>query len=378
MAVDKRFQVFVSSTYQDLEEERREIIQALLELDCIPSGMELFPAANQDQWSLIKGVIDDCDYYLVVVGGRYGSLGPDGLSYTEMEYRHALSTGKPVIAFVHKHPENIAIQFSETNVEKKAKLDAFKELVQRKMVKFWETPSELGSVVSRSLIRLIRDFPSEGWVRGGGISSDAAREEILKLNLRVKELEKELSVTQPMVDPIVAQTLAGGNEEVTLRFDVAVRNKITRVKKEYLHEAKLTWNEMFSRVAPGLINEGSLNQIADRVSEAAVDRHEATLEEIYSDDVETFVSIAIQAMSLDVVVVQFIALGLIQKGIRKRTVNDRGAYFALTARGESAMYEIRAVRRGQEEPSTTGDSVSIVADERVLESEAAVRPKDKQ
>jgi hypothetical protein len=34
--------------------------------------MELFPAADEDQWSLIIGVIDECDYYLLILGGRYG------------------------------------------------------------------------------------------------------------------------------------------------------------------------------------------------------------------------------------------------------------------------------------------------------------------
>jgi len=52
--MDKRYQVFVSSTYADLQEERQEVMQALLELDCIPAGMELFPAANEDQWTLIR------------------------------------------------------------------------------------------------------------------------------------------------------------------------------------------------------------------------------------------------------------------------------------------------------------------------------------
>jgi hypothetical protein len=46
----KKYQVFVSSTYIDLIDERQEIMHALLELDCIPAGMELFPAANEDQW----------------------------------------------------------------------------------------------------------------------------------------------------------------------------------------------------------------------------------------------------------------------------------------------------------------------------------------
>ena len=52
--MDKRYQVFVSSTFEDLQEERREVMQALLSLDCIPTGMELFPAADDESWELIK------------------------------------------------------------------------------------------------------------------------------------------------------------------------------------------------------------------------------------------------------------------------------------------------------------------------------------
>ena len=102
--MDRKHQVFVSSTYEDLQEERREVMNVLLELDSIPSGMELFPAADEDQWSLIKGVIDDCDYYIVIIAGRYGSLGPDGISYTEMEYRYAVEKNKPVAAFFAQQP----------------------------------------------------------------------------------------------------------------------------------------------------------------------------------------------------------------------------------------------------------------------------------
>jgi hypothetical protein len=98
---EQRHQVFVSSTYVDLIEERSEVMQALLELECMPAGMELFPAANDTQWDWIKRVIDESDYYLVIVGGRYGSVSKDsGLSFTEMEYRYALETGKPVIGFL--------------------------------------------------------------------------------------------------------------------------------------------------------------------------------------------------------------------------------------------------------------------------------------
>ena len=99
--MERRYQVFVSSTYEDLREERQSVIQVLLELDCIPAGMELFPAATEEQWEFIKGVIDECDYYIVIVGGRYGSTDKAGLSYTEKEYDYAVDRGKPVIGFYH-------------------------------------------------------------------------------------------------------------------------------------------------------------------------------------------------------------------------------------------------------------------------------------
>ena len=50
--MDKRYQVFVSSKYVDLVEERQRVIQTLLEADCIPAGMELFPATDVEQFNL--------------------------------------------------------------------------------------------------------------------------------------------------------------------------------------------------------------------------------------------------------------------------------------------------------------------------------------
>ena len=154
--MEKRYQVFISSTFRDLEQERQEVMHALLELDCMPAGMELFPAANETQWNLIKKVIDDCDYYVLILGGRYGTIGPDGIGYTEMEYRYALESGKPTIAFLHRDPGKITAENFESTDEGKAKLRAFRESVERKLCKYWTTPQDLGSVVSRSLIQLIK------------------------------------------------------------------------------------------------------------------------------------------------------------------------------------------------------------------------------
>ncbi len=102
--MDKRYQVFVSSTYADLKEERKAVHQTLMEMDCIPAGMELFPAADEAQFEFIKKIIDDCDYYLLIIGGRYGSLTDEGVSYTEKEYDYAVSIGLSVIALIHSEP----------------------------------------------------------------------------------------------------------------------------------------------------------------------------------------------------------------------------------------------------------------------------------
>ena len=94
--VDKRYQVFVSSTFEDLREERAAVTSALLQLDCFPAGMELFPAADDDSLTLIKSVIDDSDYYLILLGGRYGTIdNATGKSYTHLEYEYALSAEQP-------------------------------------------------------------------------------------------------------------------------------------------------------------------------------------------------------------------------------------------------------------------------------------------
>lgn len=126
MSYSVRHQVFVSSTFTDLIEERAEVIQAIWELDCIPTGMEAFVASNENQWDVIKRVINECDYYVLIIGGRYGSVTEGGVSYTEKEYRYARELGIPVLAFVHGNPEGIPVGKSEKDDRLRSKLDAFR------------------------------------------------------------------------------------------------------------------------------------------------------------------------------------------------------------------------------------------------------------
>jgi len=51
---DKKYQVFISSTYSDLIDERRKVLDILLMADCIPAGMEAFVATDIEQFEVIK------------------------------------------------------------------------------------------------------------------------------------------------------------------------------------------------------------------------------------------------------------------------------------------------------------------------------------
>ncbi|MEK6282966.1 MAG: DUF4062 domain-containing protein [Acidobacteriota bacterium] len=177
--MEKRYQVFVSSTYTDLREERQQVSQALLKLDCFPAGMELFPAANEDQWKLITKVIDDSDYYIVIVAGRYGSSGPSGIGYTQMEYEYAVSKGKPVIGFLHGDPGSIPSSKCDPSQEAKDRLANFRRIVKEKPCNHWLTPSELGLAVTISLIKLIKSTPAIGWVRGNSVPEEARLQDML-------------------------------------------------------------------------------------------------------------------------------------------------------------------------------------------------------
>ena len=176
--MDKRYQVFVSSTFEDLREERREVMQALLTLNCIPTGMELFPAADEESSEVIKRFIGDCDYYVVVVGGRYGSTLPTGKSFTEMEYDYAVEAKLPVLAFLHEDPGAIQAKKSEQTDEGRAALAAFRERIKTaRHAKFWTSPKDLALAVYQSMSSLMKSNPRTGWVRADQIADESAAQE---------------------------------------------------------------------------------------------------------------------------------------------------------------------------------------------------------
>jgi hypothetical protein len=251
--MDKRYQVFVSSTYEDLRLERQAVIQALLELECIPAGMELFPASDDEAWNVIKQVIDECDYYVVIIGARYGSIAPDGMSYTEKEYRYALEKGKPTLAFIHEDPGKLPSERCESDPNLREKLDEFRELVQKKLCKSWVDSADLGLKVTQAIVRLKKDRPAVGWIRADQGLDEGAASEILRLRQRIEELEAEraLAAEKP---PAGTEYLARGDEAYCVAFTYWVRDELRR-KGDGRSTHDFTWDELFFAVSPLLIED---------------------------------------------------------------------------------------------------------------------------
>ena len=340
--MDRKYQVFVSSTYEDLQKERQEVMHVLLELDCIPSGMELFPAADEDQWSLIKGVIDDCDYYIVIIAGRYGSIGPDGVSYTEMEYRYAVKNDKPVVAFLHGDPGSIPSKHTETTEKGKAKLQAFRELVQQKMCKNWRTPHELGSVVARSLNQLRKKHPGVGWVRGDQVPEREVAAEILGLHKQIEHLENELHEVRTKAPPGTEQ-FAQGDDPFEISFLGWGRDGFSLDKEEAHLTAALSWNQVFYTVSPLLIQESNEHSMREVLEERLLPEARDYLTKLRRG-FDTF-ECRMDGESFRTIIVQLRTLGLIGKSTRTRSVKDTATYWTLTPFGDNVMNRLRAITR---------------------------------
>ncbi len=215
MSQSIRYQVFVSSTFIDLKEERSEVLQAIWELDCIPTGMEAFLATNEAQWEVIQKVIDECDYYVLIIGGRYGSVTPEGISYTEKEYNYAKELGIPVLGFVHGNPENILA--SKTEMEESARnlLGAFRSRVMAEHpIRKWTNPQELGGLVSRSVSRAIKVTPRPGWIRNTGPSNFDLLEQINSLTKENSALKQKLKSREENYES--DESLASGSDKTNL------------------------------------------------------------------------------------------------------------------------------------------------------------------
>jgi hypothetical protein len=185
--MEKIYSIFVSSTFEDLREERAEVQKALLKLKCFPVGMELFPSTDIETWEFIKRQIANSDYYLLIIGGKYGSVDENGVSFTEKEYDYAKEIGKRAIAFVHGDRSKIEAGKTELDHEKRQKLEEFiKKVRSGPLVQTFMNPHELAGQVTVSLVDLRDRSPATGFVRADQVSDPKKYADLLEENAKLK------------------------------------------------------------------------------------------------------------------------------------------------------------------------------------------------
>lgn len=189
--MEKKYQVFISSTYTDLKVERQNITNILLMADCIPAGMEAFVATDDEQFNIIKRVIDLCDYYILIIGTRYGSVNKKtGKSYTEMEFDYALSKDIPILVFAKN--VDLDSEITTESVEERAKLSEFRNrALNNRLGGMWSTLSELSQQVAIAIMKAKNNNQRLGWVRNLGFDPENVTQELNTLRDRIIQLEKE-------------------------------------------------------------------------------------------------------------------------------------------------------------------------------------------
>jgi hypothetical protein len=315
----------------------------------MPAGMELFPAADESAWQLIKDVIDASDYYVLIIGGRYGSEDEEGIGYTEKEYDYAVSTGKPVVPLLHENPDNLPRDKTETSEAAWEKLQSFREKVEKKHTcVYWDSAENLKAKLIVGITATVKRHPAIGWVQADQVPSGATISDILALRTKVQELESELE-EQRSGPPPGTQDLQQGDDSFEVKFSFTAR--VPGARYPYLSDIEYTatiepsWNEIFAAIGPKMINEASdselraafrsfFTQVAISDFEDDKDLKDKILRDFsYRDE------------QIDTCIVQLRALGLVEESQRKRSVRDTGTYWALTPFGDHQMVVLRALRR---------------------------------
>lgn len=206
--MEKNYQVFISSTYKDLIEERKAIQEILLMADCIPAGMEAFVAADDEQFNVIKQVIDLCDYYVLIIGSRYGSVNEKtGLSYTEMEYDYAVLKEIPILVFCLDESVELSDEKREKETDRILKLKLFKEkAMKNRLVSIWKDVSDLYRQAAVSIMKAKQSNDRPGWVRANkviGYNNAELLQQVNELMIKLNNTEDELNKTKKQLEGLL-------------------------------------------------------------------------------------------------------------------------------------------------------------------------------
>lgn len=172
----KKLQIFVSSTYSDLLTERQAAVEAILRAGHIPAGMELFAAGDKSQLETIYRWIDETDIFMLILGGRYGSVDKEtGKSYTQLEYEYALATGKRFFGVVLTEAaidQKVGAD-GRSVIEKdhQKELNEFRQVVMSKICRMVDDHKDIKLAIHETILEFLREYSFDGWVSGKNVAA---------------------------------------------------------------------------------------------------------------------------------------------------------------------------------------------------------------
>jgi hypothetical protein len=122
------FNVFVCSTFDDLEQEREAVLDAIRRVQSRHNAMEFFGARPGRPIEVCLDEVRKSDPFVVIVGLKYGSLPPGmEISYSQAEYVESVRLGKPCLVYLRDEEIPILAKFVEQDPDKIKLLKTWKD-----------------------------------------------------------------------------------------------------------------------------------------------------------------------------------------------------------------------------------------------------------
>lgn len=268
MATKRRLQVFVSSTFTDLKEERQAAVSAILKAGHIPAGMELFTAGDQSQMTIIKRWIDESDVYMLILGGRYGSIeGSSGKSYTELEFDYAVEKNKPLFSVVMNDSALDARVLLHgrpvLELDNPKKLKEFRTKVLNYISSFFDDAKDIKLSVHESLSDFSANRELKGWVAADEVQDtsplydqiERLSAENISLREKAATLERQIQASQKLAKNPFEDLL-----DTLANTEIEIPETLTSDKKSIEMDVFSVFWSMQNRFLNGITNQAGMNE----------------------------------------------------------------------------------------------------------------------
>lgn len=197
--LDKRYQVFISTSGAEMQPERMVLAQTLVGMGFFSWGLEQRTPLST---AFARRQIDDCDYVAVLLGSAYGEQSVSGVGYMHLEYIYAVTKQKPIIVFMHDEPAAREAALHDDKPELRDKFQEFRKLLQNEVdqVFTYRSLRDLEMAVRFNLPQMLERYPVLGWVRPQ--NTQVLQDEIDQLKNKLEQLETESGKRE--VDPFLS------------------------------------------------------------------------------------------------------------------------------------------------------------------------------